>query len=222
MLVVSPSSVAALHYKDFSAPLGQTRFIEEESVPPDTKVIGQTWRYVNKSGGPDRRLPICLYGEMAFVSSSGLNGLLHFSNPTAADRFAKVSEVLRGFDRSVSESKAVKSIRTPRHWPSILFWILFLTGALAIGIPALLKLSNSEYQAKLPNLLNFEPMSLPAKTEQPTKSQTIERATQNGTTPSRPTVITPSSSIPRVDQSKTQPVTAVPLPRPRPKPSSQN
>ena len=64
-----------------------TRFIESESVPRDAQVVGQTWKYVNKSGGPDKRfkdnrqLPICLYGELELCSSSGLNTVIMFSNP---------------------------------------------------------------------------------------------------------------------------------------------
>lgn len=63
-----------------------TRFIEEEAVPKDAEVVGRTWKYVNKSGGPDRRfknnreLPICLYGEIELRSESGLNTVLMFSN----------------------------------------------------------------------------------------------------------------------------------------------
>ena len=60
--------------------------IEDKAVPKDSQVVGQTWQYVNKSGGPDkrfknnRRLPICLYGELELHSASGLNTVIMFSN----------------------------------------------------------------------------------------------------------------------------------------------
>lgn len=63
------------------------KFIESEAVPKDTQIVGQTWKYVNKSGGPDRRfrdnrqLPICLYGRLELSSASGLNTVLMYSNP---------------------------------------------------------------------------------------------------------------------------------------------
>src|SRR5205085_12298389 len=48
-------SYGAVPYNDFRIEQGFTRFIEEEQVPADTTIVEQTWRYVNKSGGPDRR-----------------------------------------------------------------------------------------------------------------------------------------------------------------------
>ena len=62
------------------------RFIEREKVPKDAKVVDYTWQYVNKSGGPDKRfqnnkkIPICLYGEMEIKSATGLNTDIMFSN----------------------------------------------------------------------------------------------------------------------------------------------
>jgi hypothetical protein len=51
-LIVTPGSIAALRYQDFTAAVHITRFVEEEAVPRDTNVVGETWRYVNKKGGP--------------------------------------------------------------------------------------------------------------------------------------------------------------------------
>jgi hypothetical protein len=54
-------------------------FIESEGVPPDGKVVDQTWRYMNKKDGPDRRfkdnreLRIALYEELQFTSASALS-----------------------------------------------------------------------------------------------------------------------------------------------------
>jgi hypothetical protein len=73
----------------------QSRFIENGPVPHDAQVIDRTWRYVNKSGGPDRRfksnpqLPVCLYDEVTLRSSSGLNEVIQVSRLGAAEGFAK-------------------------------------------------------------------------------------------------------------------------------------
>ena len=86
ILVYQGSEVGAVSYAGLSVELHQVRFVEEGNVPSDTHVVDQTWRYVNKKGGPDRRfsnnrqLPVVLYGEIALRSDSGLNVLLQSSN----------------------------------------------------------------------------------------------------------------------------------------------
>ena len=80
--------MGALNYKDITSSSNTTRFIESEGVPSDSQIVGQTWKYVNKSGGPDRRfkdnrqLPICLYGELKLTSALGLNTVIMYSNPS--------------------------------------------------------------------------------------------------------------------------------------------
>jgi hypothetical protein len=100
VLVVSRNSIAALHYRDLRFSNAATTFIEDGRAPRDALVVGQTWRFVNKSGGPDRRfnfnrqLPACRYGEMDFSSAGGLNGKIHFSNISAGEKFARAIEIL--------------------------------------------------------------------------------------------------------------------------------
>ncbi len=87
LLVYDSTGVGAVPYIDLQAQSGITRFIENEQVPSDSTQVGTTWRYVAKSGGPDRRfnnnrqLPVMLYGELRLFSSSGLNGLFQCSVP---------------------------------------------------------------------------------------------------------------------------------------------
>lgn len=87
LFIIQGSKIGALNYSDISSNTHTTRFIESESVPRDSQVVGHTWKYVNKSGGPDKRfkdnrqLPICLYGELELSSTSGLNTVIMFSNP---------------------------------------------------------------------------------------------------------------------------------------------
>ena len=86
LFLVQKNRVGALNYCDISVSTYAARFIEEEQVPKDAKIVGTTWQYVNKSGGPDRRfknnrqLPICSYGRLELKSESGLNTVIMFSN----------------------------------------------------------------------------------------------------------------------------------------------
>jgi hypothetical protein len=66
------------------------RFIESGPVPSDGRVVDHTWRYVNKSGGPDRRfkdnrrLPVLEYGRLTLDSPNGYSAVLDFSTPGAS------------------------------------------------------------------------------------------------------------------------------------------
>jgi hypothetical protein len=85
LLVFEPGAVGAISYAHLRIDASRTQFIEELAVPGDAQIVGNTWKYVNRSGGPDRRfknnrqLPIALYEEISFESPSGLRELLQFS-----------------------------------------------------------------------------------------------------------------------------------------------
>lgn len=78
--------VGSRKYNDMVANFSLTNFVETEFVPSDAEIIHYTWKYVNKSGGPDRRfndnrqIPVCKYGEIGLESSDGINILLECSN----------------------------------------------------------------------------------------------------------------------------------------------
>lgn len=80
----------AVNYSDLHVQWGSTPFIESEHVPSDATIVGQTWQYANKDGGPDRRfsynrqLPIVSYGLLVLQSSTGLNLLFETSTVEAA------------------------------------------------------------------------------------------------------------------------------------------
>jgi hypothetical protein len=105
----------AIPYTDFRVEQGVTRFIESDGVPADAAVIGHTWRYVNKNGGPDRRfnnnrqLPILQLGVLVFSSSKGLNIQINTSNPqrsiTFADSWRTLFQPVREFPSEQTESK---------------------------------------------------------------------------------------------------------------------
>jgi hypothetical protein len=94
LLVFDSGSVGAIAYSALSVQQQRVRFIEEDAVPADSRIVDRTWKYVNKSGGPDRRfkdnreLPICEYEALHFQSKSGLNELLHASKTGVGDAIA--------------------------------------------------------------------------------------------------------------------------------------
>lgn len=86
LFVFQKGKIGALSYTDVTTEVHGQKFIEEEKVPKDAKIIDYTWKFVNKSGGPDKRfkdnkkLPVCLYGKMLVRSDSGLHTEIMFSN----------------------------------------------------------------------------------------------------------------------------------------------
>lgn len=100
LFVVTGRRVAAVRYGDLNLREGSTQFIEEDGVPNDAVVVGRTWRYVNKSGGPDRRfkdngeLPAVRYDEISLTSASGLNELFQFSRSGVAAAFCHSAKKL--------------------------------------------------------------------------------------------------------------------------------
>ena len=99
------ASYGAISYESLSVSFAATRYIEEQGVPPDARVIDHTWQYVNKKGGPDRRfannrqLPIAQYGLIQIQSLTGLNIHLYVSSIEAASYFVDV------FNRIVSPAQ---------------------------------------------------------------------------------------------------------------------
>lgn len=95
VLFYSNTGVGAVNYADMRLEVSRTKFVEDGSVPKDAEIVGRTWRYVNKSGGPDKRfkdnkeLPIALYEEIHFTSSSGVNELIQISRTGVAEDFAE-------------------------------------------------------------------------------------------------------------------------------------
>jgi Protein of unknown function (DUF4236) len=85
LLVIDHNGAGAIGYADLQLDTRQSQFIEREGVPADAQVIGRTWQYVNKSGGPDRRfksnpeIPIALYEEIHLTSATGLNEVIQVS-----------------------------------------------------------------------------------------------------------------------------------------------
>jgi hypothetical protein len=92
ILVYDHKGVGIVEYADLNIEYNTTRFIEE-SPPRDAKIVGETWRYPNKGGGPDRRfnnnyrIPICLYGQLKVKTRKGLLIYLMTSIDNAPQKF---------------------------------------------------------------------------------------------------------------------------------------
>lgn len=99
VLVYESGKVGAIGYDQLQISVSQKQFIED-SAPQDARVVGQTWRYVNKTGGPDRRfannrmLPICLYDELHFTSASGLSEIIQLSKCGIGDTLERAVTAL--------------------------------------------------------------------------------------------------------------------------------
>ena len=65
-------------------------------------MVGRTWRYVNKKGGPDRRfkdnceIPICAYEQVHLSSSTGLNEVIQLSCRGAGAALSAAFSSLQG------------------------------------------------------------------------------------------------------------------------------
>ncbi|QJD95710.1 DUF4236 domain-containing protein [Mucilaginibacter robiniae] len=106
LLVKRGNTFAAIFYRNLCIKGSTTRFIEDEGVPYDAQVVDQTWRYVNKRGGPDRRfnnnrqIPICAYSQYTLTSDTGLYEVITTSKQGAMDSFANF---LRGIGNLQSQ-----------------------------------------------------------------------------------------------------------------------
>lgn len=103
---------ALIDIRELQVTFESVRFQEDESVPRDAKVVGQTWAKTNKDGSPDRRykenyqIPIALYGQIAFRSQTGVTEEFMVSNADAALAFV---EAVKAYQASLEEADAPAS-----------------------------------------------------------------------------------------------------------------
>jgi hypothetical protein len=70
-----------------------TQFVEQETVPSDSRRVGEVWERSNKDGSRDMRyaknkpLPLMEYGEITFSSTSGIHEKYMVSNCLSARAF---------------------------------------------------------------------------------------------------------------------------------------
>jgi len=96
LLYISADAFALVDVSEVAIEAAFTPFIEEETVPADTKIIRQTWKKANKDGSPDRRfannyqIPVVEYGSLTITSLSGLNEGYMLSNFGVVAQFVSV------------------------------------------------------------------------------------------------------------------------------------
>jgi hypothetical protein len=103
--IVMPSEYsndfAIIDFRDITLVHHGQRFVEQETVPSDAKIVDRTWQYVNKNGMPDKRysynpeIPIVLYYELELKSSKGLYESFEFSNADIGETFCVAFENYR-------------------------------------------------------------------------------------------------------------------------------
>jgi hypothetical protein len=75
-----------IEYHDIVWEGSNSKFVEEEKVPDDCRVLGATWAKANKHGSRDRRfadnyqIPTVEYGALVLRSNNGLWEEFQFSN----------------------------------------------------------------------------------------------------------------------------------------------
>lgn len=97
LLVQEGNRYSDIAYQQLEASSTHARTIEDGGrIPTDAQQVGETWRYVNVDGGPDRRfnnnarLPIMQYGKLDLVSHQGLMWQLQISRAEVAPLIASV------------------------------------------------------------------------------------------------------------------------------------
>jgi len=119
ILIVAGNSIAALRFDDLEIAFRRTRFIENGRPPSDAQVVGESWQYVNRDGGPDRRfgnnrkLSICLYAEIDLKSSSGLNDRINCSRLDGAEDFVASVVAMRSKNSAGSPYQLATSAEPP-------------------------------------------------------------------------------------------------------------
>jgi hypothetical protein len=98
---------ALIDIRELTVSVDGVRFHEVEGVPRDSKVVGQTWAKTNKDGSPDKRfkenyqIPVCLYGQIAFRSQTGVTEEYMVSNTDAAISFV---EATKSYQKALAET----------------------------------------------------------------------------------------------------------------------
>ncbi len=90
----SQKSFALVGFNELQLSHLPVRFVENSSIPSDTKVIDRTWAKVNKNGSPDKRfkdnyeIPVVRYGQINLRTETGMNEEYEFSNYEFSEQFA--------------------------------------------------------------------------------------------------------------------------------------
>ena len=93
-LYENPSRLGILELADLRVAFDRTAFLETETVPQDSKQLSEVWERSNKDGSRDKRyadnrqLPVMEYGEITFMSDTGIYEKYMVSDCSVAESFA--------------------------------------------------------------------------------------------------------------------------------------
>lgn len=119
LLVYDAAGVGAVSYRTLDVSATRQRFIESGAVPSDATIVDRTWRYVNKSGGPDRRfsqnpqIPVCLYDELTLRTPSGLHEVVQLSRSGVGEGFVAALRYLASVVPGTTVTTYRSTIRPP-------------------------------------------------------------------------------------------------------------
>jgi hypothetical protein len=123
-LVLEGSRAGSVAYSDLTITWSTTTFVEDGAVPRDANVIGHTWQFVNKKGGPDRRfknnrqLPRVNYLEMRLAGPGEFRKLIQFSKVVDYSKFDNALAELRASIKHMvveSDGRTPAELRTSDH-----------------------------------------------------------------------------------------------------------
>ena len=121
LLVYEASKVGAIDYSDLKISSRPAKFIEGGTVPRDATVVGETWQFVNKRGGPDlrfrnnRRMPICQYEELEVASKTGVNEIIQLSRLGVSRVFqSAISALINGIE-TANAAEDLRRVQEEKH-----------------------------------------------------------------------------------------------------------
>jgi hypothetical protein len=148
-LILDAAGFGAITYRDLKLQDETSTFITGETIAPnDARVVSYTWRYVNKSGGPDHRfannpqLPVIETRDASLTSNSGFNITLKFSNTAAAEELvsslrafaSKQSAAVLGANGEHLPLSVTDMEKAQAHSPSRPMSLVVLTTLCLLGI----------------------------------------------------------------------------------------
>jgi hypothetical protein len=110
IVVRSGANIRSFGYSDLTFSAVPQIFIEEQGVPRDTVVVGHTWKFVRKDGGPDRRfnnnrqLPKCQYQAVHMRLGDA------FDRTFSKSRVAQTTTIQSAFSRMTEVIKTLRVV----------------------------------------------------------------------------------------------------------------
>ena len=111
VLIREKRTTGAVSYGQLNIEESHVNFLEEQLKPNDSELVGTTWRYVNKKGGPDRRfnnnyeIPIYRYVEIDLSSESGLHERVQMTNTQNIGLLSNAVRHVQGIVKSKANSE---------------------------------------------------------------------------------------------------------------------